>query len=62
MIDFINAARNEHVITIEDPIEFVHTDKKSIISQRELDVDTCRSFASALRASLRQDPGCDSRR
>ncbi|MDX1384342.1 MAG: type IV pilus twitching motility protein PilT [Thermoanaerobaculia bacterium] len=55
MIDQINRTRNEHVVTIEDPIEYVHTDKKSLISQRELDVD-CRSFSTALRASLRQDP------
>src|SRR6187455_3074873 len=55
MIDHINAKRGEHVVTIEDPIEYVHRDKKSLISQRELDVDT-RSFATALRASLRQDP------
>ncbi len=55
MIDHINARRGEHVVTIEDPIEYVHRDKKSIINQRELDVDT-RSFATALRASLRQDP------
>jgi twitching motility protein PilT len=55
MIDYINNVRNEHVVTIEDPIEYVHTDKKSLITQRELDVD-CRSFSTALRASLRQDP------
>ncbi len=55
MIDHINTKRGEHVVTIEDPIEYVHGDKKSLISQRELDVDT-RSFATALRASLRQDP------
>src|SRR6187455_3440166 len=55
MIDYINSQRCEHIITIEDPIEYVHRDKKSLISQRELDVDT-RSFATALRASLRQDP------
>jgi twitching motility protein PilT len=55
MIDHINTKRGEHVVTIEDPIEYVHRDKKSLIPQRELDVDT-RSFATALRASLRQDP------
>ena len=55
MIDHINAKRGEHVVTIEDPIEYVHRDKKSLVTQRELDVDT-RSFATALRASLRQDP------
>lgn len=55
MIDYINAGRTEHIMTIEDPIEFLHRDKKSIVNQREIDVDT-RSFAGALRAALRQDP------
>lgn len=55
MIDFVNANRKEHIITIEDPIEFLHRDKKSLINQREIDVDT-RSFATALRAAMRQDP------
>ncbi|MBN2644898.1 MAG: type IV pilus twitching motility protein PilT [Desulfuromonadaceae bacterium] len=55
MIDAINANRTEHIITIEDPIEFLHRDKKSIINQRELGVDT-DSFADALKAALRQDP------
>ena len=55
MIDHINSHRTEHVITIEDPIEFLHRDKKSIINQREVDVDT-RGFAPALRSALRQDP------
>lgn len=55
MIDYINATRNEHIITVEDPIEFLHRDKKSIVNQREIDVDT-HSFAGALRAALRQDP------
>lgn len=55
MIDHINANRNTHVVTIEDPIEFLHRDKKSIINQREVDVDT-RSFSVALRSALRQDP------
>jgi twitching motility protein PilT len=55
MIDYINSSRGEHVLTIEDPIEFIHRDKKSILNQREVDVDT-RQFASALRAALRQDP------
>ena len=55
MIDYINATRAEHIMTIEDPVEFLHRDKKSIINQRELEVDT-RSFASAIRAALRQDP------
>ena len=55
MIDRINSTRAEHVITIEDPIEFLHRDKKGFVNQREVEVDT-PSFASALRASLRQDP------
>jgi twitching motility protein PilT len=55
MIDHINSTRNEHVITIEDPIEFLHRDKKSIINQREVEVDT-KGFAPALRSALRQDP------
>ena len=55
MIEHINERRTEHVITVEDPIEFIHRDKKSIINQREVDVDT-RAFAPALRAALRQDP------
>jgi twitching motility protein PilT len=55
MIDHINSLRAEHIMTIEDPIEFLHRDKKSLVNQREVDVDT-RDFASALRAALRQDP------
>jgi twitching motility protein PilT len=55
MVDYINSTRTEHVITIEDPIEFLHRDKKSIVNQREIDVDT-RSFSGALRSGLRQDP------
>jgi len=55
MLDYINSTRTEHVITIEDPIEFLHRDKKSIVNQREIDVDT-RAFSGALRAALRQDP------
>jgi twitching motility protein PilT len=55
MIDHINNSRNSHVVTVEDPIEFLHKDKQSFITQREIDVDT-RSFAEALRGSLRQDP------
>ncbi len=55
MIDYINSTRVEHIITIEDPIEFLHRDKKSIVNQRELGSDT-RSFANALRSALRQDP------
>ena len=55
MIDYVNARRNTHIVTIEDPIEFLHRDKKSIVNQREVEVDT-RSFAAALRSALRQDP------
>ncbi len=55
MVDYINTRRVEHVMTIEDPIEFLHRDKKSIINQREVDVDT-KGFALALRSALRQDP------
>ena len=55
MIDWINANRAVHIITIEDPIEYTHQHKKSIISHRELHVDT-PSFANALRGALRQDP------
>src|SRR2546426_735425 len=55
MIDYINQLRTEHVMTIEDPIEFLHRDKKSLVNQREVEVDT-RSFATALRSALRQDP------
>src|SRR5689334_17235472 len=55
MIDRINSNRAEHIITIEDPIEFLHRDKKGFVNQREVEVDT-PSFGSALRASLRQDP------
>ncbi|MBI3449398.1 MAG: type IV pilus twitching motility protein PilT [Acidobacteria bacterium] len=55
MIDYVNSTRTEHVMTIEDPIEFLHRDKKSLINQREVEVDT-KSFAQALRSALRQDP------
>ena len=55
MVDRVNSTRAEHIITIEDPIEFLHRDKKGYVNQREVEVDT-PSFSSALRASLRQDP------
>ena len=55
MIDLINATRSEHILTIEDPIEYLHRDNLSIINQREVEAD-CKSFATALRAALRQDP------
>lgn len=55
MIDLINREKRHHIITLEDPIEFLHQHKKSVISQREVGQDT-KSFASALRAALREDP------
>jgi twitching motility protein PilT len=55
MIDEINEAREEHIMTIEDPIEFLHTHKKCIVNQRELGSDA-QSFGAALRGALRQDP------
>ncbi len=55
IVNHINQTRNSHIVTIEDPIEFLHKDKNAFITQREVDVDT-RSFAEALRGSLRQDP------
>jgi twitching motility protein PilT len=55
MINQINSERAEHIITIEDPIEYLHTHKKCIINQRELGQDT-HAFQNALRASLREDP------
>jgi twitching motility protein PilT len=55
MIDRINVQRHEHILTIEDPIEFLHTHKNCVVSQRELGTDT-DSFAEALRSGLRQDP------
>jgi twitching motility protein PilT len=55
MIDLINSTRSEHILTIEDPIEYLHRDNLSIVNQREVEAD-CRSFATALRAALRQDP------
>src|SRR6202030_1914552 len=55
VIDRINSIRQEHIITIEDPIEYLHRDKKGFINQREVEVDTS-SFSTALRAALRQDP------
>ncbi|MEW5974631.1 MAG: type IV pilus twitching motility protein PilT [Acidobacteriota bacterium] len=55
MIDQINSSRTEHIITIEDPIEFLHRDKKAFVNQREIEVDS-KSFGEALRSALRQDP------
>jgi twitching motility protein PilT len=55
LVDHVNTTRSAHVMTIEDPIEFLHRDNRAIVSQREVTVDT-RSFAHALRSALRQDP------
>ncbi len=55
IIDYINANKKAHIITVEDPIEFLHKDKMSIISQRELGLDT-KSFNTALKYIMRQDP------
>jgi twitching motility protein PilT len=55
IIDYINRTRNDHIITLEDPIEFVHSHKNCIINQREIGIDT-NSFGTGLRAALRQDP------
>ncbi|MFH1239053.1 MAG: type IV pilus twitching motility protein PilT [bacterium] len=55
MIDYINSNKKTHIITVEDPIEFLHKDKMSIISQRELGCDT-KSFSTALKYIMRQDP------
>jgi twitching motility protein PilT len=56
MIDLLNKTEADHIITIEDPIEYVHVDQKSLVSQREVGVDVV-SFADGLRGALRQDPG-----
>jgi twitching motility protein PilT len=55
LIDYMNTQRCAHIMTVEDPIEFLHRDQRSIVNQREVSVDT-RSFAQALRSALRQDP------
>ena len=55
MLNLINETRYEHMITIEDPLEFIHPHKRCLVNQREVNSDT-RSFASALRAALREDP------
>ena len=55
MIDYINRQRNCHILTIEDPVEYIHNNKQSMITQREVGVDV-ESFAYALRSSLREDP------
>ena len=55
LVDYINETRPEHIITVEDPVEFVHKDKKGIVSQREIGEDTL-SYAESLRMAMRQDP------
>ena len=55
MVDLINRSRPDHILTIEDPIEFVHIDQRAVVTQREIGFDT-PSYASGLRAALRQDP------
>ncbi len=55
MIDLINATRKEHILTLEDPLEFIHENKESLINQRQIGEHT-ESFSSALRAALREDP------
>jgi twitching motility protein PilT len=55
MVDYINSTRSEHIVTIEDPIEFVHRNKACLINQREVGSDT-KGFNNALRTVLRQDP------
>ncbi|WP_054739257.1 type IV pilus twitching motility protein PilT [Cellulosilyticum ruminicola] len=55
MVDYINGAKEKHILTLEEPVEFLHTSKKSILNQREIGVD-CLNFASGVRAALREDP------
>ncbi|MEM7481378.1 MAG: type IV pilus twitching motility protein PilT [Acidobacteriota bacterium] len=55
MLDKVNRERSEHIVTIEDPVEYLHSHKKCIVNQRELNADT-HSFSNALRSALRQDP------
>ena len=55
MVDLINDTRPDHILTIEDPIEFVHENKKCLVNQREISTNT-KSFANALKAALREDP------
>ncbi|MBI5210752.1 MAG: type IV pilus twitching motility protein PilT [Elusimicrobia bacterium] len=55
MVDYVNQSRAEHILTIEDPIEFVHKDKKAIVTQREIGEDTT-SYAEGLKMAMRQDP------
>jgi len=55
MLQYLNTNRHSHIVTIEDPIEFMFTPDKSLITQREVGLDT-DSFAAALRSAMRQDP------
>jgi len=55
MVEHINAHRKCHVVTIEDPVEYLHTDREAVINQREINIDT-KDFSSALRSVMRQDP------
>ncbi len=55
IVDYINRHRRDHIITIEDPIEFLHSNKKSVVTQREIGIDT-NDFKTALRAAMREDP------
>lgn len=55
IVDYINTEKTSHIVTVEDPIEFLHRDKRSMVNQREIEVDAL-SFAGAIRAALRQDP------
>lgn len=55
LIDYINANQNKHIITLEDPVEYTHTNKRSLVTQREIGTDS-KSYAAALRAALRQCP------
>lgn len=55
IVDYINSKRRCHIVTIEDPIEYIHQDKKAVVNQREINIDTA-DFSSALKAVMRQDP------
>jgi len=55
LVDLVNSTRSDHIVTVEDPIEFIHRNKKSVVNQREVGTDT-HSFAAALKHVLRQDP------
>ena len=57
MVDYLNSHQHGHILTVEDPIEFVHTSKKSLVNQREVGPMT-HSFSAALRSALREDPDC----